>query len=94
MSPDVKVVANGMQVRKKADPAKNLVKGWLSDWKDAPGVQGEASYTQLSGVRCQVPRSVIKATHWKRTCQPSFPELDLVAISNSSLDGLPISQCL
>ncbi|KAK9915894.1 hypothetical protein WJX75_005729 [Coccomyxa subellipsoidea] len=41
--------AEERQVRKKADPAKNLVKGWLSDWKDAPGVQGEASYTQLSG---------------------------------------------
>ncbi|BDA43852.1 probable photosystem II D1 precursor processing protein PSB27-H2, chloroplastic at C-terminar half [Coccomyxa sp. Obi] len=41
--------AEERQVRKKADPAKNLVKGWLSDWKDAPGVQAEPSYTQLSG---------------------------------------------
>ncbi|EIE25666.1 hypothetical protein COCSUDRAFT_52532 [Coccomyxa subellipsoidea C-169] len=41
--------AEERQVRKKADPAKNLVKGWLSEWKDAQGVQGEASYTQLSG---------------------------------------------
>ena len=50
LSSNVKTLPNVLQVRKKADPAKNLVKGWLSDWKDAPGVQGEASYTQLSGV--------------------------------------------
>ncbi|BDA47433.1 hypothetical protein COCOBI_10-2810 [Coccomyxa sp. Obi] len=41
--------AEERKVRKKADPAKNLVKGWLADWKDAPCVQGETSYTQLSG---------------------------------------------
>ncbi|CAL8469845.1 g9387 [Coccomyxa elongata] len=41
--------AEERQVRKKADPAKNLVKGWLSDWKDTPSLQAEPSYTQLSG---------------------------------------------
>lgn len=37
-------------MRKKAEPAKDLVKGWITKWKDAPGIQGEISYTELSGM--------------------------------------------
>lgn len=38
-----------MQVRRKADPAKNLVKGWIQNWKDMMEVQQETSHKELSG---------------------------------------------
>ncbi|CAK0785118.1 hypothetical protein CVIRNUC_008324 [Coccomyxa viridis] len=59
------------QVRRKADPAKNLVKSWIQDWKDVSDVQQEISHKELSGVirqlgdfykkqgqRSRLPRSV------------------------------------
>ncbi len=38
-----------LQVRRKADPAKSLVKGWIQDWKDMSEVQQETSHKELSG---------------------------------------------
>jgi len=36
-------------VRRKADPAKNLVKGWIQDWKNRSEVEEQVSYKELSG---------------------------------------------
>lgn len=36
------------QVRRAADPAKNLVREFLGRWKDSPAVAGEESYAQLT----------------------------------------------
>ena len=38
-----------LQVRRKADPAKNLVKEWVRDWRDAPSLTKEPSYMRISG---------------------------------------------
>ncbi len=37
-----------VQVRRAADPAKTLVREFLTRWKDKPAVQGEESYRQLT----------------------------------------------
>ena len=37
------------QVRRKADGAKNLVKQWLTDWRDSPLVTQDPSHTQIQG---------------------------------------------
>ena len=38
-----------VQVRRKADPAKNLVKGWIQDWKERSDLEQEISHRELSG---------------------------------------------
>ena len=38
-----------VQVRRKADPAKNLVKGWIQDWKERSELEQEVSHRELSG---------------------------------------------
>ena len=40
------------QVRRKADPAKALVKEWVSRWRDERAVATEVSYKQINGVLC------------------------------------------
>ena len=37
------------QVRRKADPAKNLVKEWVANWRDVRAVSGDASFKQIRG---------------------------------------------
>jgi hypothetical protein len=37
------------QVRRKADPAKNLVREFVQRWKNAPVVRDEESYRLISG---------------------------------------------
>ena len=37
------------QVRRKADPAKGLVKEWVSSWRDARPVSNDASHRQITG---------------------------------------------
>lgn len=37
------------QLRRAADPAKDLVKQWITQWSDAPGVVGNDSHTQIQG---------------------------------------------
>lgn len=37
------------QVRRKADPAKGLVKDWVLKWRDDRFVRGSVSHDQLSG---------------------------------------------
>ena len=44
-----------MQVRRKADPAKNLVKSWIQNWKDVSDVQQETSHKELSGINLHQP---------------------------------------
>ena len=39
------------QVRRKADPAKGLVKDWVSNWRDNRSVRGSVSHDQLSGTK-------------------------------------------
>ena len=39
----------GWQVRRKADPAKALVKEWVSRWRDERTVTSEVSYKQING---------------------------------------------
>lgn len=41
---------NLVQVRRKADPAKSLVKVWVKDWRDSPSISRETSYTEISGI--------------------------------------------
>ena len=38
-----------VQVRRKADPAKTLVKGWIQDWKERSELEQEVSHRELSG---------------------------------------------
>jgi hypothetical protein len=38
-----------MQVRRKADPAKTLVKEWVANWRDVAAVSGEVSFKQIKG---------------------------------------------
>ena len=38
-----------VQVRRKADGAKNLVKEWLTDWRDSPLVAQDPSHSQIRG---------------------------------------------
>ena len=47
-----------MQVRRKADPAKNLVKSWIQDWKDVSDVQQEISHKELSGINLHQPSNI------------------------------------
>lgn len=35
-------------MRRAADPAKNLVREFLTRWRDAPSVAGDESYVQLT----------------------------------------------
>ena len=42
----------GRQVRRKADPAKALVKEWVSRWRDERTVTSEVSYKQINGDPC------------------------------------------
>lgn len=41
------------QIRRKADPAKGLVKDWVSKWRDDRTVRGSVSHDQISGIKCQ-----------------------------------------
>lgn len=41
--------AEEREVRRKADPAKDLVRQFMTRWKDAPIVRDDVSYTQLTG---------------------------------------------
>lgn len=41
-----------MQVRRKADGAKNLVKEWLLKWRDNPLVEADPSHTNIKGALC------------------------------------------
>lgn len=41
--------AEEREVRRKADPAKELVREFMTKWKDAPLVKDDVSYTQLTG---------------------------------------------
>ena len=43
------------QVRRKADGAKNLVKEWLTDWRDSPLVTQDPSHSQIQGT-CDIAR--------------------------------------
>ena len=47
-----------MQVRRKADPAKNLVKSWIQNWKDVSDVQQETSHKELSGINLHQPSNI------------------------------------
>ena len=38
-----------MQVRRKADGAKNLVKEWLLKWKDNPAVEFDPAHANIQG---------------------------------------------
>ena len=38
-----------VQFRKKADPARDLVRQWVRDWRDDPRVSREESYRQVTG---------------------------------------------
>lgn len=38
-----------LQVRRKADPAKSLVKDWVKNWRDSPAISREKSYSEISG---------------------------------------------
>lgn len=38
-----------VQVRRKAEPAKKLVKEWVTDWRDARNVAQEVSYKRITG---------------------------------------------
>ncbi len=67
-----KGLLDALQVRKKADPAKNLVKGWLSDWKDTPSVQAEPSYTHLSGKHTHCTMLGQKDRFLKEHLDPEF----------------------
>jgi len=62
------------EVRRKADPAKDLVRQFMTKWKDAPLVREDVSYTQLTeaikelgefyiknGQRSRIPENVGKA---------------------------------
>ena len=40
---------NLSQVRRKADPAKALVKEWVQNWRDARAVSSEVSYRKITG---------------------------------------------
>lgn len=46
-NPDVDL----MQVRRKADPAKGLVKEWVQNWRDARAVSKEVSYRKITGLK-------------------------------------------
>jgi len=39
--------ANEAEVRRKADPAKMLVKEWVANWRDVRAVSGEVSFKQI-----------------------------------------------
>lgn len=39
-----------LQIRRKADPAKGLVKDWVSKWRDDRTVRGSTSHDQISGI--------------------------------------------
>ena len=39
----------GLQVRRKADGAKNLVKEWLLKWKDNPLVEADPAHSNIQG---------------------------------------------
>ena len=41
--------AEEREVRRKADPAKDLVRQFMSRWRDVPIVREDPSYTQLTG---------------------------------------------
>ena len=47
-----------MQVRRKADPAKTLVKSWIQNWKDVSDVQQETSHKELSGIDLHHPSNI------------------------------------
>ena len=51
-------MAVAMQVRRKADPAKNLVKSWIQNWKDVSDVQQETSHKELSGINLHQPSNI------------------------------------
>ncbi len=38
-----------VQVRRRADSAKNLVKEWLTEWRDSPLVAQDPSHSQIRG---------------------------------------------
>ncbi|KAK9825441.1 hypothetical protein WJX81_008200 [Elliptochloris bilobata] len=46
--------ADEREVRRKADPAKALVKEWVSRWRDERTVTSEASYKQISAALQQL----------------------------------------
>lgn len=39
-----------LQVRRKADPAKSLVKEWVQNWRDATAVSNDPSYRRITGL--------------------------------------------
>lgn len=39
-----------LQIRRKADPAKGLVKDWVLKWRDDRSVRGSVSHDQISGM--------------------------------------------
>ena len=41
-------------MRRKADPAKGLVKDWVSKWRDDRAVRGSVSHDQVSGINLSV----------------------------------------
>ena len=41
-----------LQVRRKADPAKGMVKEWVQNWRDVRVVSGDASFKQIKGKTC------------------------------------------
>ena len=56
------------QVRRKADPAKGLVKEWVSNWRDARPVSSDASHRQITGRISSQPGNVHIAFINSRTC--------------------------
>ncbi|DBB07647.1 TPA: hypothetical protein ACH3X3_009082 [Trebouxia sp. C0006] len=46
--------ASENEVRRKADPAKGLVKDWVSKWRDDRSVRGSVSHDQLSAMLQQL----------------------------------------
>ena len=38
-----------LQVRRKADPAKELVKEFVAKWRDSPSVMGDVTHEEMKG---------------------------------------------
>ena len=71
-----------MQVRRKADPAKNLVKSWIQNWKDVSDVQQETSHKELSGINLHQPSNI---THSDTYSVPAY-------CSKMCLSGITMQQ--
>ncbi|CAL5229111.1 g12374 [Coccomyxa viridis] len=76
------------QVRRKADPAKNLVKGWIQDWKERSDLEQEISHRELSGVIRQLGDFYRK--QGVRSRLPRSVGEDLLAKLSAAQNSLPL----